>query len=91
MLDFFSLYGSFEEFYETFFRGNEVEFIYRGQQYYILPIWNASKTVTGVYFGKAYGENEIQCFSKEELYNVRIEDSTLGNILKEIKIKFYAF
>ena len=42
-MNFFSIYESFDFFYSSFFRGNEVEFIYENNRFYLLPIFDNSK------------------------------------------------
>ena len=90
-MNFFSIYASFDNFYNSFFRGNEVEFIYENDSYYLLPIFNNSKKVIGVCFGKAYANIDIECRSKDELYHVQINGSFLGDILDKIVITWHNF
>ena len=66
------LYHSFEEFYESFFRGNEIEFTYKDDRFFILPIYNQREEVIGVRLGAAYREYEVNCFSKNDLLNALI-------------------
>ena len=91
MCNFFELYNSFDEFFDTFFRGNEIEFLYQNKRFYILPIYNEDKSVMGVSIGIAYGKTELICLSKNELYNAWIDKSIFGNILQEIEIVWNNF
>lgn len=91
MVYFFDRYQSFEDFYETLYRGNEIEFSYNGQNFFILPIFDDSHSVIGVSFGIAYSGKKVKCFSKADLYNVKIGNEFFGNILDRIEITFYAF
>lgn len=90
-MKFFDLYKSFDEFYNTMLRGNEVEFIYNEKHFYILPHFDENEKVTGVCLGEAYTDDEKIYFSSGELYNATIGNTTNCKILGEIKIKFYAF
>ncbi len=89
-MKFFDLYKTFDEFYNTMLRGNEIEFIYNEKQYFILPKRDENNNVIGVYFGEAYKDDEKIYFSADTLYNATIEDTTLNQILQNINIKFYA-
>ncbi len=89
-MNFFELYKSFDYFYDSILRGNEIEFLYKEKQYYILPHFDKS-CVIGVCFGEAYSDDEKIYFSFDELYNAPIENTTFDKILNEIEIKFYAF
>ena len=86
MAKFFDLYDSFDDFYETFLRGNEIEFLYEGERYCILPTFNDSKKADGVIIGKAYDDHEQRCASMESLYNATIADRVFGDILEKIEI-----
>ena len=90
-MDFYSLYNSFEEFFDSFYRGNEVEFIYNNEQFFILPIYSNEQNVVGVRFGKSYCDIEQLCFSKEDLFNVRISQDSFGGIVDQIKIIWHNF
>lgn len=85
------LYSSFDEFFSSFFRGNEVEFFYRGEHFCIIPLYDDRKNVTGVCFGKANDETGTICMSKSELYNSKIGDTFFGNVLQEIEIVWNNF
>ena len=85
-MEFYSLYNSFEEFFESFLRGNEVEFSYNNRNYYILPIYTDGKKVFGVNFGEANCEQEQICFSQEDLFNVTIDGKPFGYLVEHIKI-----
>lgn len=89
-MKFFDLYKSFDEFYNTMLRGNEVEFIYNEKHFYILPHFDENEKVTGVCLGEAYTDDEKIYFSSGELYNAPIEGTTLNKILQEIDVKFNA-
>ncbi|MBE6644873.1 MAG: hypothetical protein E7612_05780 [Ruminococcaceae bacterium] len=86
MLNFYDLYDSFDSFYDSFFRGNEVEFLYNNTLYCVLPVFDDSNNVSGVLIGKENDEQESICYSKEELYCAKISETFLGCILNEIKI-----
>ena len=90
-MKFFDLYKTFDDFYDTLLRGNEVEFIYNEKHFYILSHFDENEKVTGVYLGEAYTDNDKTYFSLNELYNAPVEDTTLKKIINEIEIKFYAF
>ena len=89
MFNFLNLYNSFEEFYDSFFKGNEIEFLYRGQRFYILPRYNDKGNITGVYLGAFGDEKEAVFTTKDELYNAKIGVELLGNILSQIEITWY--
>ena len=91
MFKFYDLYSSFEEFYESFFRGNEITFHFEQEDYYIFPLFNDSKKVYAVMVGKAYDDNETVCFSKAELLNWKIGGFYFHDILERIDITFYNF
>ena len=90
-MKFFDLYKTFDDFYDTLLRGNEIEFLYNEKHFFILPHFDENKKVTGVYLGEAYTDNEKIYFSSGELYNALVEDTTLKKIINKIEIKFYAF
>ena len=91
MLHFFDIYNSFEDFFETLYRGNEIEFSYNGKSFFILPIFKDAHSVIGVTFGNAYSDKKVECFSKEDLYNIQIGNDLFGNIFDKIETTFYAF
>ena len=72
MYNFFANYKNLDDFFETFFRGNEVEFSYKRCDYYVLPSWDEFGKVTGVLFGKKNTDGII-CKTKEGLLNAEIE------------------
>ena len=86
MSKFLDLYNSFDDFYETFYRGNEVEFLYNGEHYYILPQYNDQKKIIGIIVGNDNEGGDIICSSKLELYTVPIASLIFGDILGEIEI-----
>ena len=86
MSKFTDLYSSFDDFYETFYRGNEVEFLYKDEHYYVLPKFNLEKGITGIVIGKENGNRDVVCFSKNELYTASIAGLTFCSILDEIEI-----
>ena len=90
-MKFFDLYKTFDDFYDTLLRGNEIEFLYNEKHFSILPCFDENEKVTGVCFGEAYTDNDKIYFSSNELYNAPIENTTLDKILNEIEIKFSAF
>lgn len=83
-------YNSLSELYNSILRGNEIQFQYDKKNYYILPNYD-KKRVVGVCFGEAYTENEIVCFSENELYNARIENTILGKVTSQINIVWKNF
>ena len=89
MSKFFSLYNTFEDFYATFYRGNEVEFVYNEERYFVLPMFDDSQNICAVILGKENDDNEIICKSEQDLYNAPISKTVLGNILDEIEIVWY--
>ena len=84
MANFYSLYNSFEEMYDTMFRGNEIEFVYKQKRYCLLPHFNDNEIV-GVIFGE-FGNEKTVFLSKQELYHLKIEDDSFCNILSKIDI-----
>ena len=78
------------ELYNSIFCGNEIEFLYNKKRYYVLPVWEENK-VTSVCFGEAYSENEIVCYSEDELYNASIEDVILGEVISKVNIVWTNF
>lgn len=88
MLRFYNIYENFEVFFNSFFNGNEVEFLYKNTRYCILPVYN-EKAVMGVRFGKAYEDADVYCTQKDELYNVNIGNEKFGEILGDIEILWY--
>lgn len=81
----YEIYRDFDDLYNSFFRGNEIEFLYQGKHYYILPHFD-NRVVKGVILGEAYSEEEVQCLSKDALYNARIENSILGDVIPYVEI-----
>ena len=90
MYNFYDIYSSLEELYNSFFRGNELEFVYNDKKYYILPCYGINETVVGVCIGES-GMNENTCFSHTELSNYRIEKVKFGDILSDIRIIWFNF
>ena len=88
MKSFFDLYSSFDDFFESFFKGNEFEFVYKQRRYYILPSYVEGR-VKGIILGISNEDKETLFLSKESLYLAPIEESFLGNILKEIEIVWH--
>ena len=98
MSKFLNLYDSFDEFYNSFFQGNEVEFLYNGDRYCILPVFDDFKNVCGVLIGKENDEHDLICKSKEELYYSQISNTFFGAILHDVdfvwnnlRLKFHEF
>lgn len=85
MSSFKSKYQSFDELYETTLRGNEIEFKYNEKFYFILPYFK-DKKVVGVSMGQFNADDEKVCYSKQELYDVEIDDMVFGEILDSIDI-----
>ena len=90
MANFNEYYNSFSSFYNSFLRGNEIEFEYKNKRFYVLPVFVDEKVI-GVRFGEAYSENDTICFCESELYNVCIENSLLGEISSSINIVWNNF
>lgn len=90
-MDFYFLYDSFEAFFNSFLRGNEVEFMYNNRHFVVLPIFNNDKKIVGVKIGESDCEQEQMCFSQEELFNVTIDGKPFGNLVEHIKIIWYNF
>ncbi len=86
MSKFTELYESFEEMYDSMLRGNEIQFSYNGKSYYLLPCFDENEKVESVYLGLAYTDFEEKYSSMHELYNARIDDSVLGEILPKAEI-----
>lgn len=91
MYKYYELYNSFEELFNTVLRGNEIEFLYNKKHFFILPYRDSCGKVIGVCFGEAYKDNDIICTTLKELYNARIENTTLSTVLNEIEIFWYNF
>ena len=89
MSKFFSLYNTFEDFYATFYRGNEVEFVYNEERYFVLPMFDDSQNICGVVFGQENTDYETICKSTQDLYNATISETFLGNILDEIEVVWH--
>lgn len=85
MNTFFNEYNSLSELYSSVLHGNEIEFRYGEKKYYILPYY-VENNIMGVCFGEAYTEKEIVCLSEKELYNVGIENTSLGKVVSKIDI-----
>jgi len=85
---FSNLYNSFDEFYDTFLRGNEIEFIYKNTKYSILPLYNneIANEVIGVEVCEFESDNVIRCLSRLELYNAIINGDPFHEILCNIEI-----
>ena len=89
MPNFYSLYSSFDDFYSKFYQGNEIEFLYNGEHYYILPTFDDQKNINGVLIGKDTDEQDLICKSKEDLYYSKIAGTLFGYILDKIQIVWY--
>ena len=86
MPNFFNLYDSFDDFYNSFYRGNEVEFLYNDERYYVLPKFDNLKNVVGILVGKKGLEEDSIYTSVDDLYHAAISDLSLGCILEKIVI-----
>ena len=86
MPNFFNLYDSFDDFYNSFYRGNEVEFLYNDERYYVLPKFDNLKNVVGILVGKKGLEEDSIYTSVDDLYHTAISDLSLGCILEKIVI-----
>ena len=84
------LYNSFHELYDSILRGNEMEFMYNGKRYYILPCFNDAN-VNGCCFGEAYADVQVFCGSEQELYRAKVGNALLGEIISEVSILWYNF
>lgn len=85
MVSFYSKYSSFDDFYDTMFRGNEIEFKYDDKLYYVLPYFHDNE-ISGIMFGESAKEQNKICLTKNELYYADIGDSFFGEILSDIDI-----
>ena len=90
-MNFYSLYDSFDTFFKTFLRGNEVEFMYNNRHFAVLPIFTNDKKVVGVRIGESGCEKEQLCFSQEELFNFPIDGKPFGTLVEHIKIVWNNF
>lgn len=90
MIGFYSIYKSFDEFYDTMFRGNEIEFKYNQKRYYLLPHFEGQEIV-GTCVGESETNNECIYLTKAELYNAKIENVSFCEILTMIDICWYNF
>ena len=86
MKKFHTLYRSFADFFETFSRGNEVEFVYRGKHFSLFPSYDEKNSVTAVMFYSVDEDLEKLFLTAEQLYNCKIGDEKLGDIVSEIEI-----
>ncbi len=86
MHKFYELYNSFEDFYNTILRGNEIEFVYNKKQFYIIPYYDINGKVIGACLGEASSDNDMLCLSSDELYKASVENSIFNLILEEIDI-----
>ena len=84
------LYPSVEALLETLFRGNEIELLYKGEGYFLLPKFDSSgKQVIGVIVGNARENCVIQ--TKEELCLAPIGGSPFGDIISALEVTWYNF
>ena len=90
-MNFYSLYNSFESFFDSFFRGNEIEFLYDNEHFFILPMYDNNHNVVGVEFGKANCKHSQKIFSKDDLFNAKMGDTSLGLIIDYLEIIWYNF
>ena len=80
-------FNSFEELYETMFRGNEIEFKYNQKRYGLFPLFSETEQkVIGTTFGESYSDDEIISLTKEDLYNIKIDDALFGDIVPDLEI-----
>lgn len=86
MKKFHTLYRSFADFFDTFSRGNEVEFVYRGKHFSVFPNHDEKNGVTAVMFCSTDEDVEKSFSTAEQLYNCKIGDEKLGDIVSEIEI-----
>ena len=91
MYHFYHLYSSFDEFYESMFRGNEVLFEFRGTPYFMFPVFNEAGKVFAIRIGKQAEDDDTICHSQDELLHFKMEDLCFADILNEIYITFYNF
>jgi len=83
-------YKSFDELYDTMLRGNEIEFRYKDKLYFILPYYKGMEVI-GVSFGKFNSEEVKVCFSKQELYEIKVDNMPLGEIITSVDILWNNF
>lgn len=91
MQKFYEFFESFTEFYLSFFRGNEVEFEYRGSHFSVLPVFGKDKKVVGICVGKSNEEKTTLCTSQDELKLASLDGMTLGQVFEEINILWTNF
>lgn len=91
MKKFYQIYNSIDEFYESFFRGNEVEFIYDSKHFFIIPEYNDEKKVIGVSFGLKNSDAHITLMSRDALFNASLGNEIFGNILDDLVITWHNF
>lgn len=89
MFYFFDLYLDFHHFYNSFFKGNEIEFIYKSKRYYIVPHYDDNDEIIGVELGEANSTVNTICLSTSGLYNAAIGDTVFGEALSNIEIVHY--
>ena len=84
-MNFSFYYNSFDEFYETMLRGNEIEFEYNTERYFLLPHYE-DEEIVGIMIGKAGTNHKLVCLSKQALYNTKIDGCLFGELLSDINI-----
>lgn len=89
MAAFFDLYDSFDAFYESFFRGNEIEFLYKKDTYTLFPIYDKNDVVIAINFSRGNRDEESIIKSSKDLYEIQLNNNSLGTILNEIDVIWY--
>ena len=89
MAKFFDLYNSVDDFYKSFYRGNEVEFLYQERHYALFPLYNSNEQIVGVIFGNGNEQEDQICTSKDELLLASVGNSRFAEILDQIAIVFH--
>ena len=79
-----------KKMFNSFHRGNEIEFAYNSKKYFLLPYWHKN-IVIGALFGEQMMNKETICLSWDELYNLDIQGSKFGDIINLIDILWTNF
>ena len=79
-----------KKMFNSFHRGNEIEFAYNSKKYFLLPYWHKNMVI-GVLFGEQAIEKETICLSWNELYDLDVQESKFGDIINLIDILWTNF
>ena len=79
-----------KKMFNSFYRGNEIEFAYNSKKYFLLPYWHKN-VVIGALFGEQMMNKETICLSWDELYNLDVQGSKFGDIINLIEILWTNF